>query len=566
MKLPTTPPFNQSKCALSLSSNASDSTVDLDSLMQAIEEQAGVLHEKDKALHEQNKALHESKNIIEQKSLVIDEQKKRIAMLEEYLRLERARLYGRSSEKDSRQGEIFNEAELADLGNEGQAEPEETENEIDDDKAKKNTAKKGRKPLSPHLPRDQVHLTLTEEEKAGALDTFFTKVKEELDIVPAKVRVIEYLQEKAVFAEQDEYQQEKRVIKKAELPKHPIPKSAVSVTMLAYIIVAKYCDALPLHRQEKIFSRYGGSITRATMANWLIRLSLQLQAIINLMRDHQREGFITQADETRIQVLKETTKSINSDKYMWVTLGGPPGQPAILFDYDPSRRKEVPLRLLEGFTGYLQTDGYSGYTAVSKKEGLTQVGCWDHARRKFKDAQKSEPKSKKPNQKVSKATVALGIIRKLYAIEDKIKQLSAEEKRQKRQALSLPILTDLKDWLDKNITKVVPGSLIHTAMQYAINQWSKLVVYCDHGLINISNAGAENAIRPFTVGRRNWLFADTPKGAQASAIFYSLIESAKANGLEPFEYLCHLLKHLPYADTVEKLEQLMPWAVKNAKS
>ncbi|OED42070.1 hypothetical protein ACH42_12610 [Endozoicomonas sp. (ex Bugula neritina AB1)] len=204
--------------------------------------------------------------------------------------------------------------------------------------------------------------------------------------------------------------------------------------------------------------------------------------------------------------------------------------------------------------------------AVPKKKVLRQIGCWDHCRRKFKDAKKGEPKNKKKNQKVSKATVALGIIRKLYAIEDKIKSLSVEEKRQNRQTLSLPILTDLKVWLDKNITKVVPDSLIHTALQYAINQWPKLVVYCDHGLINISNAAAENAIRPFTVGRRNWLFADTPKGAQASAIFYSLIESAKANELEPFDYLCHLLKHLPYADTVEKLEQLMPWAVKNAKS
>lgn len=534
MKLPITHSFKPSQYAQNL--QAERTAPDLEALISIIEEQDSV---------------------IDQKSLVITEQKKRIAMLEEYLRLERARLYGRSTEKDSAQGEIFNEAELTD-SDDDQVEPEPTDS--------KKASNKGRKPLSKTLPRHQVHLDLSDEEKDGAVDTFYTKVKEELDIIPAKVRVLEYLQEKAVFIEQDEYEQEKRIIKKAELPKHPIPKSAVSVCMLAYIIVAKYCDALPLYRQEKILSRYGGSITRATMANWLIRLSLQLQPIINLMRDHQREGCITQADETRIQVLKETTKSIHSDKYMWVTVGGPPRQPAILFDYDPSRSKEVPLRLLEGFKGYLQTDGYAGYAAVCRKESLIQVGCWDHCRRKFKDAQKGEHKSskKQKNLKVSKADVALGKIRKLYAIENEIKLLPEAEKRQQRQTLSIPVLEDLKTWLDKNITKLVPGSLIHTAMQYALNQWPKLIVYCDHGLINISNAGAENAIRPFTVGRKNWLFADTPKGAKASAMYYSLIESAKANGLEPFDYLCRLLKYLPYADTVEKLELLLPWAVKSS--
>ncbi|MBO9484791.1 IS66 family transposase, partial [Salinisphaera sp. G21_0] len=206
-----------------------------------------------------------------------------------------------------------------------------------------------------------------------------------------RVQVKEILQEKAVFlekAEPGEAPQEKRVIKAAELPKHPIPKSAVTVSMLAWIIIAKYCDALPLYRQEKILARYGGSITRTTMANWLIRLSLQLQPLINLMADHQRAGHIMNADETRIQVLKESSKSLHSDKYMWVTLGGPPGQPAVLFHYDPSRGKEVPLRLFEAFSGYLQTDGYASYSAVCKQEGITQVGCFDHVRRKFTDAKK----------------------------------------------------------------------------------------------------------------------------------------------------------------------------------
>ena len=434
----------------------------------------------------------------------------------------------------------------------------------------KRPAGKGRQPLSPSLPRYQERVELTDEEKAGAIDTFFTKVREELDIIPAKVRVKEVLQEKAVFLEQDEQQLEKRVIRAAPLPKHPIPKSAVTTNMLAYIIVAKYCDALPLYRLEKILSRYGGSVTRTTLANWLIRLSAQLQPLINLMRDYQRDGPVINADETRVQVLKEPDKSINSDKYMWVTLGGPPGQPSVLFDYDPSRGKAVPLRLLEGFSGYLQTDGYASYNAVCKQEGITQLGCFDHVRRKFTDAKKGEVKAtgkkKVKNPRVSKSDVALGKIRKLYVIEDEIKSLSAADKRQHRQTRSKPLLDDFRGWLEKNIGRVNPGSLVHTAMGYALNQWPKLVVYCEDGQLNISNAAAENAIRPFTVGRKNWLFADTPKGARASAIYYSLIESSKVNDLEPFAYLGHALKLLPYADTVEKLEQLLPWNVRASEA
>lgn len=539
MKLLSDTPVFKAKPGITVPGFQAENTADLEALIKVIDQQA---------------------DVIEKKSCVIAEQKKRIALLEEYLRLERARLYGRSSEKSSLQGEIFDEAELVDCGEEVENEASETE--------KKHKKSQGRRPLSPSLPRFQEKIELSPEEKEGAIDTFFSKVREELDIIPAKVRVKEILQEKAVFLEpQDDNQPERRIIKAAELPRHPIPKSAVTTCMLAYIIVAKFCDALPLYRQEKILARYGGSVTRTTMANWLMRLSRQLQGLINLMYEHQRTGRVINADETRIQVLKEPSKAITSDKYMWVTLGGPPGQTAVLFEYDPSRSKEVPLRLFEGFSGYLQTDGYKSYDAVCRQEGITQLGCFDHVRRKFTDAQKGEakPGKKVKGNKVSKADVALGKIRKLYALEEEIKGLTAAEKKVRRQEDSKPLLDDLHQWLQKNVTRLIPESLTHKAMSYALNQWSKLVVYCEDGHLNISNAAAENAIRPFTVGRRNWLFADTPKGAKASATYYSLIESAKANGLEPFEYLSHILKELPYADTVEKLEQLLPWAVKASK-
>jgi transposase len=498
-------------------------------------------------LAEKDQVIAHQSDIINKKSDVISEQQKRIAQLEEYLRLERARYYGRSSEQNCDQGELFDEAELC---TNDQPDPG-----LEEDKTPK--AKTGRKGLSKTLPRHQVHISLSDEEKAGAVDTFYSVVKEELDIEPAKARVIEYLQEKAVFIEGGQ-----RQIKAAEMPRHVLPKVIASIGLLAYIIVSKYADGLPLYRLENILKRYGGEISRTSMANWVMKLALQLQPLINLMREHQNSYDYLHIDETRIKVLKEPGRSPTSDKWMWITRGGPPGQPAILFDYDPSRGKEVPLRLLEGFEGYLQSDGYAGYHEVCTQQNLIHLGCWDHARRKFTDAKKSaDKKGKKSNAKIAKFDVALNKIQKLYVIEQNIKSLSAEEKQQQRELRTKPLLDDLKDWLEKTITKVSKDSATYTAINYTLNQWPKLIRYCDDGRLNISNIAAENAIRPFVIGRKGWLFADTPNGAKASATHYSLIETAKANGLEPYRYLKAVFTRLPYAETVEQLEVLLPWNI-----
>ena len=502
-------------------------------------------------LAEQDQLIVKQTDIIDKKSGVIAEQKKRIDILEEYLRLERSRLYGRSSEQNPLQGQMFNEAELLACDTD--------ENETVEPPAPANKKKpSGRTGLSKSLPRYQIHLNLTDEEKAGAINTFYAVVKEELDIQPAKARVLEYLQEKAVFETAD-----KRKIVVAKLPKHPLGKSIASISLLAYIIVSKYCDGLPLYRLEKILKRYGGEITRTSMANWVIRLSRQLQPLINLMREHQLAYDYLLADETRMQVLKEPDRSIESTKWIWLSRGGPPDKPVILFDYNPSRGKDVPLSLYDGFKGYFQCDGYAGYDALCRQNGLIQLGCFDHARRKFVDAKKAAPPAnKRQANAVAKFDVALSKIQKLYAVERQIKDLPATEKYQQRQQQSLPLLADLKTWLDKNISRVAKGSKTYTAMRYTLNQWPKLIRYCDDGRLNISNVLAENAIRPFVIGRKAWMFADTPAGAHASATHYSLIETAKANGLEPYEYLCEVFKKLPYAETVEQLEALLPWNIK----
>jgi transposase len=507
-----------------------------------------LLAEKDRLIAERDGVIADHQRALDDHKHVIDEQQKRLKLLEEELRLARQRRFGASSEKLPFQGDFFDEAELEQLLSDVEQQL------IEAGEPRQKTPRKKRTGFSDKLPRIRVELPLDEADKAGAIRTFFTKVKEELDIVPAKSQVIEYWQEKAVF---DDEGGEQRIVAAPRRP-HPLGKCIASVQLLAYILIAKYADALPLYRLEKILARYGGSISRTAMANWIIRLDDVFRPLINLLQEHQRGGDYLQADETRIQVLKEDGKVATSDKWMWLIRGGPPDRLAVLFHYDTSRGEAVPSRLLDGFTGVLQTDGYAGYNQVCRDNPITRIGCWDHARRKFVEASKAAP-SKKKGQKVSKADVAIGKLRKLYAIEQRIQALAPSEKTAQRQQLAQPVLDDLKTWLQANASRVPKDSLTYKAIQYTLNQWDYLIGYLDDGQLQISNALAENAIRPFAVGRRNWLFADTARGATASATVYSLIETAKANGLEPYDYLRHVLDHIAAADTVEKIEALLPW-------
>ena len=324
-------------------------------------------------LLEKDKTITEQEQIIQKKSDVIQSQKTRIRVLEEQLRLQKLKRFGRSSEQSSEasgQACLFNEADcLADEHDADEAEADDAESKA----SKPSKKKKGRKGLNPDLPRVQERHALSDEEKDGAIDTFWVKVKEVLDIVPPKVQVIEVLQEKAVFLDADGQRQ----ITAADIPLHPLSKAIASVNTLAYLIVAKYQDAMPLYRLEQQLARFGGDISRTTMANWLIRLSDDLLPLINLMREEQWQGHLIQLDETRSQVLKEPGRSAFSDKWMWVMRGGPPGRVSVLFEYDPSRGQEVPLRLLEGYDGpdkVLQTDGLSSYHAVVKKNKLKHMG------------------------------------------------------------------------------------------------------------------------------------------------------------------------------------------------
>lgn len=487
----------------------------------------------------------------------LTESEKQNGYLREQLNLLLAKRYGSSSEKHpSPQRELFNEAEAeANL-----AEKEESalqEECADSTKVSSHTRKKrGRKPLPDYLPRIRIEHDLSTDEKqcpcgCGEMVCIGEESSEQLDIIPAKVQVLQHVRFKYACKVCEEG------VKTSLLPPQPIPKSNASPGLLAHIAVAKYQDALPLHRQEAILSRAGIALGRHTLAGWMIRCGMLIDPLINLLRDQLDDYDIRQMDETPVQVLDEAGRSSTSQSYMWLQRGGPPKQPVILFDYDPSRGRAVPERLLAAANGWLVSDGYEVYNNLPNE--LIRVGCWAHARRKFDEAVKAQGKGKK--SKSGRAHQGLAYIQALYRIEREAKntKMSPEERGQLRQQQAKPILEELKTWLDKSLPHAPPKSAIGKALHYLHNQWAYLMRYLEDGRLPIDNNAAERAIRPFVIGRKNWLFSATPKGAQASAKLYSLIETAKANGHEPFAYLRHVFKQLPMATTVEAIERLLPW-------
>jgi hypothetical protein len=239
----------------------------------------------------------------------------------------------------------------------------------------------------------------------------------------------------------------------------------------------------------------------------------------------------------------------------------------VLYDYDASRSAEVPKRLLAGFRGYLQTDGYEGYAAFGHEPGVTHVGCWAHARRKFDEALKAQKSSAKKHRSIkeSKALQGLAWIQKLYQIERQTKEVPPDERYRIRQERSRPVTLKLRAWLTDAIPRVPPQSLTGKALAYLDGQWPKLVRVLDDGRIPLDTNAVENAIRPFVIGRKNWLFADTVRGAEASANLYSVIETAKRSGLEPFAYLRHVFAELPRATTIDEVEALLPGRIDRAR-
>jgi transposase len=516
-----------------------------------------------KTIEDNSKTIEDNSKTINENSKAIKESRSEIVRLHEIIKLFQGKIFGKSSEKSPDQAELFDEVEVESLSPEdlmAYSAAEDVESEQIEPTIK-SKVKSGRKPLPKKLKRIVIEHDLSNHEKicdCGCQKTHIgDEVSEQLDIIPAVIQVIQHRRKKYACKTCE------GKIQVAALPPQAIPKSNASPGLLAHIAVAKYQDGLPLFRLEVIFARLGIHLPRNTMANWMIKCRELLQPLYNILNDQLLESGYIHMDETPVQVLNEPDKTAESKSYMWVRKTGDPNKPIVLFDYASSRKADVAQSLLPDYQGYLQTDDYAGYNKVAQTEGVTQLGCFAHTRRKFVDAQKVAPSIK---GKVSKADMAVHLIAKLYAIEKEIKDKSIEERYEIRQKKSKPQLEKIKEWLDKSLRGTLPKGKSGIALSYMNKNWIKLTEYITDGRLNIDNNPVENAIRPFAIGRKNWLFSDSQKGADASAMLYSMIETAKANNIEPYQYLRAVFTKLPQAESVKDIEKLFPWNIELLES
>jgi transposase len=473
-------------------------------------------------------------------------------LIEQFI-LARHRQFGVSSEHISGQGRLFDEVEVlaADTSEAQDTAPIPPETPVSPDAAKPEAKARGKRAPLPPERVDIVH-DVPESERTCPCGTPMVvigqQISEQFDIVPMQIRVLRHVRNTYGCPGGE------HAPVTATLPAQPLPKSNASPDFLTMLLITKYIDGLPLTRFEYILDRHGVKVPRQTLARWAIGAANLLQPLHNLMRDTLFDGPFMHMDETVVQVLKEKDKSPTSNSYMWVQAGGPPDKPVVIYDYDPSRSGTVPTRLLLGYQGYLMTDGYKGYNALARTEGIEHLVCWVHVRRKFIEATRVQPKGKK-----GRADEAVALIGKLYGIEKDCKDASDSERFLARQQRSVPALAKLREWLDKTRPAVVPKSALGKALSYMHDYWAKLIRYVERGDLPIDNNRVENSIRPFVIGRKAWLFSDTPAGANASAVIYSLLQTAKANGHEPYAWLRRVMRDLPAAQTVEEIEALLPW-------
>jgi transposase len=509
-------------------------------------------------LKQHNKQLAERDNII--------------SILQEKLRLAGANVYGARSERrdNDPQADLFNEVDALGLSSEnetfeaGSVSGEDTGSDAPSDDTQTITYERsrtrGRKALPESLPRVDIELDIPESDKVCACGCQKNRIgsdsSERLEIVPARLFVERHIRYKYACPKCEEG------VQIAATVPAMIPKSNAGPGLLAYVVTAKYQDALPLHRQEKIFNRYGVELTRQTLANWIIKCSQALDPVLDQMERALRCAPVILMDETTVQVNKEDGKAASSKSYMWIRRAlAPPDEDSphaadiTLYHYSRSRGSEVAAQLLDGYQGALMTDAYAGYNHVAASQHLVHAHCWAHARRKFVEAEKSLPKGKKSPA----ISAILNEIAKLYGVEKQIKTLSASDKQVRREALAKPVLEKLHQSLLKKANEVMPKSAFGEAVHYTLKCWSGLTQYLKNGHIPIDNNGAENGIRPFVIGRKNWMFCDTVNGAHASARLYSIIETAKANNLEPYQYLRHLFTELPKANCEADVQKLLPW-------
>lgn len=464
---------------------------------------------------------------------------------EQLIKLRRDRFGPRKERWESEEQGIllFNEAEVEASKPEA-AEPE-TEDEVQVKGFSRTRGK--RRPLPEHLPREKVIIELPENERftedGQPLKVVGEVVSEKFFFEPAKMKVVEYHRYRYGVDAGDP-------IKIAPPIPSIIPKGIVTPSLLAHIVIQKYADGLPLYRQEEIWGRYGIQLSRSSMGRWVVQAAEACRPIWNVLEEWLLDDPYVSCDETHIQVLKEKGRNAERQSWMWVRTTPARRQPIILFDYDPHRSAEVAKKLLAGYQGHLQVDGYGAYNWTEKKEGIYRIGCNMHGRRGFSDANKGA--------KAGRGLAAQGLkyYQQLYDIEEKAKAMGPPERKALRDTKATPIWDEMKRWAEKYLPEVPHKSYIGKALNYFLEEFEYLQAYLKDGILEIDNGFAERTIRKFAIGRNNWMFSDTPDGADASALFYSFVVTAKLNGINPYDALKSIFDRIPTASTIDDYEEL----------
>lgn len=505
---------------------------------------------------DQERLLKENQQLSDEASSLAEQKKLLEALI---LFLKRKPFLTKSESLSDAQFNLFNEAEI-----------ESTEVEdclVDDHETKSDIGKPkkssgGRRKLPDFIEREDVIIDLPESEKICPQDGSHLKkigeeVSEKIKIIPLQIRVIRTIRYKYSCEICEESN------KVPAIPATLIPKSIATPETLAFIAISKYEDALPLYRIENILERNEIPITRATLAHWMIQSAAACAPLINLMKDDLLNSTYMHMDETTVQVLDEKDRKATLKSYMWVQLSTIENKKIVLFNYDPSRSGQSAKNLLDGFCGYLQVDGYAGYNFTeSKLSKIKRISCLAHIRRKFKFLFDDK------TLRTPFVTEVIKIIRKIYDEESRLgydRELEKEKVIAYKKKFIQPLLEKLKALVNDKNGKIPPRTPLGEAVHYAANELPLLVEnYSEDSKIRLDNNLVENAIRPFAVGRKNWLFSQSVAGAESSSTLYSLIESAKLNEIDPYKYLLHIFKELPKCAKVEDFEKLLPYNFKTA--
>ncbi len=496
----------------------------------------------------QKENLEFQKENLELQSQLQEWKNKYEAILEQF-KLSQQRQFAASSEKSLFQADFFDEA-----GDHEKEAVEVSEPQSIDVPAHKRV-KPTRKPLPENLPREDHVIDISESEKecdcCGAQkERFGEEITEQLEVIQPKLFVRRHIRPKYSCKKCESG------VSIAPLPHLLLPKSIASPSLITFTLISKYEDHLPLYRQTGIWKRYGIDIPRNTMCGWLLSVAELCKPLWEQLRQHILANDYSQADETTVQVMKEAERNNAQKSYAWVYRGGTEKKKAVVYDYQETRSGQHARDFLEGFNGYLQTDGYKGYNWVSESKNIIHLGCMAHARRPFAELVKM---IKKPG----KAHQALAFIQKLYKVEKEArdKNLSPEARKVLRDKESRPILDALKEWLEETMRGSPPQGKLGKGIKYMIDRWDELTNYLKDGRLEIDNNGIENAIRPFAIGRKNWLFMGSPNGARAGMTFYSLIMTCKENDIDPSAYFNYMLSRLRRCKTDTDYQALLPFNI-----